>query len=103
MSKFTTCTGTIEEYQSQFKGNSNKAGTETIQSIFDEVNGGAQIAIIIRTSAGTDANEPLIVCNDTTGVLESGENTMDVDVLTNRIQNCLREAEYDFTTNPQPV
>ena len=102
MSKFTSCTGIISDYQSEFVGSSTRDGAMTIQELFDESPGGAQIAIVIRNSA--DATHPtLVVCNPTTGVLESGENSMDVDVLTDRLQNCLREAEYDFTTNPQPT
>ena len=100
MSKYTACSAKISDYQSEFHGSSTVDGTDEIQSLFDPQ--GDQIAILIRNSA-SNAQPTLIECNTTTGVLESGENSMDIDVLIDRIQNCLREAQYDFTTNPQPV
>ena len=100
MSKYTVCSAKIDDYQNQFHGSSTVDGTDDIQSLFDPQ--GDQIAILIRNSA-SNSQPTLIECDDATGVLVSGENSMDVDVLIDRIQNCLREAEYDFTTNPQPA
>ena len=92
--KYTTCAGKIDEYQSEFLGSSQRDGADDIDSLFPN---GEQVAIVVRNKESVD-HPTLIVCE--AGVLVSGENTMDVDVMIDRLQNCMREAEYDFTTNP---
>jgi hypothetical protein len=83
MGTFTTATGSVGQYQTEFTTASDTTESATLDTLLPT--DGDEVLIAVRTY-GT---APLTTST-------SSDNSIDIDVVIDRLQNTLREAGYKF-------